>query len=121
MARDSDIVITFIPSVYMMMYIKVGVPPQVVRDIVGHSDVEVAMTIYAHASLDDKRTALRRLGDALGWPAAFRAEDQARSVTPLSSVLPLHPIAENTNVVEPPTFQVPRDPLSSTIVGAEFP
>ncbi|MCT9934127.1 tyrosine-type recombinase/integrase [Planotetraspora sp. A-T 1434] len=26
-----------------------GVPPQVVRDIVGHSDIEVTMTIYAHA------------------------------------------------------------------------
>lgn len=33
---------------------------------VDHSDIEVTMPIYAHASLDDKRTALRKLGDALG-------------------------------------------------------
>ncbi|WP_436764445.1 hypothetical protein [Streptosporangium sp. V21-05] len=39
--------------------------PQVVRDIVGHGDIEVTMTIYAHVSLDDKRNALKRLGDAL--------------------------------------------------------
>jgi integrase len=43
-----------------------GVAPNVVRDIVGHSDIEVTMTIYAHTSLDDKRAALRMLGDALG-------------------------------------------------------
>ncbi|MBN6057924.1 site-specific integrase [Nonomuraea sp. RK-328] len=48
------------------LLLNLGVPPQVVRDIVGHSDIEVTMTIYAHASLDDKRTALRKLGDALG-------------------------------------------------------
>ncbi|MBB6345490.1 integrase [Nonomuraea muscovyensis] len=48
------------------LLLNLGVPPQVVRDIVGHSDIEVIMTIYAHASLDDKRTALRKLGDALG-------------------------------------------------------
>jgi integrase len=38
----------------------------VVREIVGHSDIEVTMTIYAHVSLDDKRAALRELGEALG-------------------------------------------------------
>lgn len=43
-----------------------GIAPNVVRDIVGHSDIEVTMTIYAHTSLDDKRSALRKLGDALG-------------------------------------------------------
>jgi integrase len=42
------------------------VPPHIVREIVGHSDIEVTMTIYAHASLDEKRAALRKLGDALG-------------------------------------------------------
>ncbi|WP_346105583.1 hypothetical protein [Nonomuraea maheshkhaliensis] len=50
----------------MTLLLNLGVPPQVVRDIVGHSDIEVTMTIYAHASLDDKRKALRKLGDALG-------------------------------------------------------
>jgi integrase len=38
----------------------------VVREIVGHSDIEVTMTIYAHVSLDDKRTALGKLGEVLG-------------------------------------------------------
>ncbi|WP_281284748.1 tyrosine-type recombinase/integrase [Nonomuraea mesophila] len=41
--------------------LNLGVPPQVVRDIV---DIEVTMTIYAHASLDDTRNALQKLGDA---------------------------------------------------------
>ncbi len=36
-----------------------------VREIVGHSDIEVTMTIYAHTSLDEKRRALGKLGDAL--------------------------------------------------------
>jgi integrase len=38
-----------------------GVPPHIVQAIVGHSDVHVTMTIYAHASLDDQRKALDRL------------------------------------------------------------
>ncbi len=48
------------------LLLDLGVPPHIVRDIVGHSDIEVTMTIYAHVSLDDKREALRKLGDALG-------------------------------------------------------
>lgn len=47
------------------LLLNLGAPPQVVRDIVGHSDIEVTMTIYAHASLDDKRHALSRLSDTL--------------------------------------------------------
>lgn len=39
-----------------------GAPPHVVQQIVGHSGIDVTMTIYAHASLDEKRTALGRLG-----------------------------------------------------------
>jgi len=31
----------------------------------GRSGIEVTMTIYAHASLDEKRTALQRLGQRL--------------------------------------------------------
>ena len=42
-----------------------GAPPQVVQQIVGHSAIDVTMTIYAHASLDEKRKALSRLGEAL--------------------------------------------------------
>jgi integrase len=48
------------------LLLDLGVPPHTVRDIVGHSDIEITMTIYAHVSLDDKREALRKLGDALG-------------------------------------------------------
>jgi integrase len=32
---------------------------------VGHSDIQVTMTIYAHASLDEKRRALTQLDDGL--------------------------------------------------------
>ena len=48
------------------LLLDLGVPTHIVRDIVGHSDIEVTMTIYAHAALDEKRKALRKLGDALG-------------------------------------------------------
>ncbi len=43
-----------------------GAPPHVVQQIVGHSAIDVTMTIYAHASLDEKRKVLDRLGEALG-------------------------------------------------------
>ena len=43
-----------------------GAPPHVVREIVGHSDIEVTMTIYAHVSLEEKRKALGKLGEVLG-------------------------------------------------------
>ncbi|MEX5713693.1 site-specific integrase [Parafrankia sp. FMc6] len=43
-----------------------GVPPHIVRDIAGHSAIDVTMTIYAHVSLDEKRAALTKLGDRLG-------------------------------------------------------
>ncbi|GAA1633253.1 site-specific integrase [Nonomuraea maheshkhaliensis] len=47
------------------LLLDMGIPPHVVRELVGHSDIEVTMTIYAHASLDEKRKALGKLGDAL--------------------------------------------------------
>ena len=42
-----------------------GVPPHIVRDIAGHSTIDVTMTIYAHVSLEEKRNALRKLGERL--------------------------------------------------------
>jgi len=42
-----------------------GVPPHVVRDIVGHSALDVTMNIYAHVSLDEKRKAMTKLADRL--------------------------------------------------------
>jgi integrase len=48
------------------LLLALDVPPHTVRDIVGHSDIEVTMTIYAHTSVEEKRAALRKLGEALG-------------------------------------------------------
>jgi integrase len=47
------------------LLLHLGVAPDTVREIVGHSDIEVTMTIYAHTSLDEKRKALGKLSDAL--------------------------------------------------------
>ncbi len=47
------------------LLLHLGVAPDMVREIVGHSDIEVTMTIYAHTSLDEKRRALGKLGDTL--------------------------------------------------------
>ena len=43
-----------------------GVPPHIVQQIAGHSTIGVTMTIYAHASLTEKRDAMKRLGERLG-------------------------------------------------------
>jgi hypothetical protein len=40
-----------------------------VQAIVGHVDVQVPMTIDAHASLDDQRKALDRLADPIAGQA----------------------------------------------------
>jgi integrase len=48
------------------LLLDLGAPPHVVREIVGHSDIEVTITTYAHVSLDEKRKALGKLGEALG-------------------------------------------------------
>ncbi|GAA6526914.1 tyrosine-type recombinase/integrase [Intrasporangium sp. DVR] len=42
-----------------------GVAPHIVQEIVGHSAIDVTMTIYAHTSLEEKRKALALLGDRL--------------------------------------------------------
>ncbi|ABD09508.1 phage integrase [Frankia casuarinae] len=47
------------------LLLNAGVPPHVVREIAGHSAIDVTMEIYAHASLDDKRAALQKLVDEL--------------------------------------------------------
>ncbi|MFG2305481.1 hypothetical protein [Actinacidiphila glaucinigra] len=43
----------------------VGVPPHIVRDIVGHSALDVTMNIYAQADMTEKRAALDKLGTLL--------------------------------------------------------
>ncbi|MEU6808182.1 tyrosine-type recombinase/integrase [Streptomyces sp. NPDC046831] len=42
-----------------------GIPPHVVRNIVGRSALEVTMNIYARADLAEERAALDRLGTLL--------------------------------------------------------
>lgn len=42
-----------------------GVPPGTVMEIVGHATLEMTMNVYAHVSLDDKRSALDQLGELL--------------------------------------------------------
>jgi integrase len=48
------------------LLLDLGTPPHVVREIVGHSDIEVTMTIYAHVSLEDNRKALGKCENASG-------------------------------------------------------
>jgi integrase len=52
------------------LLLALGVPPHVVREIAGHSDVKVTMTVYAHGRLDEKAAALTELGRALTLPTA---------------------------------------------------
>jgi integrase len=47
------------------LLLALGVPPHVVREIVGHSDIKVTMTVYAHGRLDEKAAALAQLGQAV--------------------------------------------------------
>lgn len=42
-----------------------GIPPRTVMEIVGHSTLEMTMNVYAHVTLDDKRSALDQLGELL--------------------------------------------------------
>lgn len=48
------------------LLLNLGVPPHIVRDIVGHVDIDVTTTIYARVSLDEKRAALDKLNEHLG-------------------------------------------------------
>jgi integrase len=45
--------------------LSLGVPPRTVMEIVGHSTMEMTMTVYGHVTLKDKRAALDQLGDLL--------------------------------------------------------
>lgn len=39
-----------------------GVPPRTAMDIAGHSTIEMTMNVYGHVTLDEKRSALDKLG-----------------------------------------------------------
>jgi integrase len=45
------------------LLLRLKVPPHIVQAIVGHADLHVTMTIYAHASLEDQRKALDQLAE----------------------------------------------------------
>jgi integrase len=47
------------------LLLDLGVPPHIVREIAGHSALEVTVTIYAHASLEERYRALTRLDERL--------------------------------------------------------
>lgn len=47
------------------LLLALGVPPHVVREIAGHSDIKVTMTVYAHGSLTERANALTKLGETL--------------------------------------------------------
>ena len=47
------------------LLLALGAPPHVVREIAGHSDIKVTMTVYAHGRLDEKAAALTQLSEAV--------------------------------------------------------
>ncbi|MEV3971238.1 tyrosine-type recombinase/integrase [Streptomyces sp. NPDC050698] len=55
-----------------------GIPPHIVRDIVGHSTLNVTMNIYAHADMTEKRAALDKLGDLLSGERLGRCRQRCR-------------------------------------------
>lgn len=48
------------------LLLELGAPPHIVREIAGHSALDVTMTIYAHASLAEKYKALSMLDERIG-------------------------------------------------------
>ncbi|WP_207232239.1 tyrosine-type recombinase/integrase [Micromonospora kangleipakensis] len=48
------------------LLLEFGVPPHIVREIAGHSALDVTMMIYAHTSLEEKYRALARLDERIG-------------------------------------------------------
>jgi hypothetical protein len=51
------------------LLLELGTPPHIVREIAGHSGLDVTMTVYAHTSLGEKYRALSLLGDRIGQEA----------------------------------------------------
>ena len=55
----------FLRHTAVSLLLALGVPPHVVREIAGHSDIKVPMTVYAHGRLDEKTAALTQLSAAV--------------------------------------------------------
>lgn len=47
------------------LLLALGIPPHVVKEIAGHSDIKVTMTVYAHGHMEEKAAALGQLGIAM--------------------------------------------------------
>lgn len=47
------------------LLLDLGAPPHIVQAVAGHSGIEVTMTVYAHASQEEKRRALQGLSEQL--------------------------------------------------------
>jgi integrase len=60
-----DVVFHGLRHTCVTLLFDLGVPTHTVREIAGHSAIEVTMTIYAHSSMAEKREALRKLDDRL--------------------------------------------------------
>ncbi|MFP8905741.1 tyrosine-type recombinase/integrase [Streptomyces atacamensis] len=46
---------------FVSLLLDLGVAPHIVREIAGHSDLQVTLGVYAHASAEEKRKALTQL------------------------------------------------------------
>ncbi|RCG21929.1 hypothetical protein DQ384_36295 [Sphaerisporangium album] len=53
---------TTIRHTAVSLLLDLGVPPHVLREIAGHSAIEVTMDVYTRAPLGEKTKALKRLG-----------------------------------------------------------
>ncbi|RLP84396.1 hypothetical protein EAD89_26070 [Micromonospora sp. BL4] len=60
-----------------------GVPPRTVMNILGHSTLEMTMTVYGHASRDDKRGALGQLGGLLMRGTRKNAQGRSHATGPV--------------------------------------
>ena len=67
------------------LLLALGVPPHVVREIAGHSDIKVTVTVYAHGHLAEKAAALTQLGTTMWGRCRQRLPSPAgrRSAGPL--------------------------------------
>ena len=65
-----------------------GIPPHIVRDIAGHSALDVTMNIYAHAEMTEKRAAPDRLGTLLDDDGCGSAVPGAAALVTVRAVDP---------------------------------
>jgi integrase len=50
----------------LTLLLDLSTPPHIAQAIAGHSNIDVTMTIYAHAAMEEQIKALRSLGEAFG-------------------------------------------------------